>query len=110
MSRRVSFGHEDLTKNHHDNWHTTSDEYRVHVNKIERMPSIIDAPHYPNLHMLFNNKATQTTQVTESTVQIEHAKNSNQKVHDEDVNMEAEKFILQKRKAFGLCKWMTMKA
>ncbi|OVA20595.1 hypothetical protein BVC80_1065g153 [Macleaya cordata] len=111
--QRAAFGHRD-----HNGWHTTTDDYHVHVSRMERMPSTIDAPHFPNFGSLFNNnkithdepETTQRVQVTEK-VHIEQSKKdgNNHQVYEENVDVEAEDFIRRKHKNFELCKWMSMK-
>lgn len=96
------------------------------------MPSIIEAPRYPNLHMFFKNQFNPNEQATREdeiipknvekaeaaqttatdTVHSENPKEDEHKVPVSvvDVNAKADDFISQKHKGFGLCKWVTMRA
>ncbi|KAF5185817.1 hypothetical protein FRX31_024600 [Thalictrum thalictroides] len=127
MAQTVAFRHQERQVMNQHGWHNTSDDYRVHIAKMERMPSTIEAPHYPSVHMLFNNNVTPNEHatrqeehvpvviekpqvMTEATVHIEKAIEDKPKVNNKDVDAEAEYYILQKHKAFNLCKWLSMKA
>ncbi|KAL5718104.1 hypothetical protein ACHQM5_011043 [Ranunculus cassubicifolius] len=128
MPQRAAFAHETQGRNQHG-WYNTSDDYHVHVTKVERMTSTLGGPHYPNLHNFFNNKlvtldelatpqeehvpmATDKALVTESAVQIEKPKHV--KIKDvkkaRDVDADADSYIQQIHKGFGISRWTTMKA
>lgn len=58
--QRGAYGHGD-----YKGWQTTTDDYYVHVSRMERMPStIVEAPRFPNFHTLFNNKKIANTTTT----------------------------------------------
>nr|DAD30791.1 TPA_asm: hypothetical protein HUJ06_009642 [Nelumbo nucifera] len=84
MMRRSGFGNEQVEQQYGARSNTTED-YNAHVSKMLRMPSVIDAPPYPNVQGIFNKKPSPAAK--------------------EEVG---QGYVQQRR--FELCKWMTLKA
>nr|DAD34436.1 TPA_asm: hypothetical protein HUJ06_005076 [Nelumbo nucifera] len=85
----------------------TTEDYHAHVHKMLRMPSVIDAPPYPNISAIFNKKAPRPDKQVEATQVTEPAQPDKQL--GDNIDARAEGFIQQKR--FALCNnWSTIKA
>ncbi|KAH7866793.1 hypothetical protein Vadar_025087 [Vaccinium darrowii] len=125
--------------NRQPGWDTTSYDYHSHLTRMERTPTVVtDVPHYPNVHMLFNNRtkvveyeddnvnhnqqqqrrrqpeppvaeAHKKVHFVEETIEIDD-NGEKSEVHKKSVDEEAEGFIQNRRKNFELCKWNTFKA
>ncbi|KAG6746072.1 hypothetical protein POTOM_050585 [Populus tomentosa] len=75
------------------------------ISRLSRMSSVLHgAPQYPRVHKAFNKKVTVQVQI------IEQNGNQKSEVIEETVDDEADGFIQQKHKDFGLCKWKTFKS
>ncbi|EOY20890.1 Uncharacterized protein TCM_012229 [Theobroma cacao] len=121
------------TPRQNSGWDTTSQDYRAHLARMERQPTMIPgASQYPTVHKAFNNKysseeevvefkeehhqkqrspkSEKKVQIVEHVETIEETTDGNYEVHEETtVDVEAGGYIQQKHKAFELCKWKTFK-
>ncbi|KAJ4712423.1 Arf-GAP with Rho-GAP domain, ANK repeat and PH domain-containing protein, partial [Melia azedarach] len=104
-------------------WDTTSQDYRAHLSRMQRVPTALnEVPYYPSVYKVLKNKYTygeeeETPQEQQQKVQMnEHVEVVESSTNDENcevrqgnVDADADGFIQRKRRGFELCKWTTFK-
>ncbi|GFY91449.1 hypothetical protein Acr_07g0016450 [Actinidia rufa] len=96
----------------------TAENNPVRLETHEMMPhKLIDAPPYADIYLTSHgfeairpeaHKKVKEVLVDYDPCTTEYPKYCNEKVYEEDIDAEAEKFIKHKHKKFQLSKWMSM--